>query len=140
MIKTKGTIITKSRNYRESRRSSDMYSYFIDNIKDREKLDKHEYLEKVEEFVRDDLRRVSYTQIRKLYATFKREKDYRNAINFVEILMYIAGKSESNRDYKDFLIRLIIPMLKTIETKKQWENFKAFFTSILAFHKFYANN
>ncbi len=139
MITTKNKIVTKKWRRANSKSLFNYYDYFNNYVLKQNYNDKVEFIERTEEYVRDYLRNVSNSQIRKLHGAFKSE-NYQSAIKLIPLLMYIAGKEKGNRDYKDMITRLLIPMIKKINDTVNWENFQEFFTSILAFHKYYAHN
>jgi CRISPR-associated protein Csm2 len=99
--------------------------------------DENAFIEKLKEFIRENAKQISTSQLRNIYTKIKKLKD--NSLKEVYTLRpklaYVYGRSDSIGMKK--LLVLLDDKIKAIKTKNELEQFKSFFEAIIAYHKFY---
>jgi CRISPR-associated protein Csm2 len=92
----------------------------------------------IEDFVKGAGVKVSTSQLRNVYDCVIKAHDVNEMKMIRPKLAYIAGRGKQDDEKKFF--GFIDGVIKTIKTDDQRKNFKVFFESIVAYHKFYGKN
>jgi CRISPR type III-A-associated protein Csm2 len=113
-------------------------SYFggSPNVLDMGKTDNlDDLLSAIEHFVQKEGVKVSTSQLRNVYDCVIKAHSVNEMKMIRPKLAYIAGRG---KDEEKKFLGFIDGLIKTIETDDQRANFKVFFESVIAYHKFYS--
>ena len=99
--------------------------------------DENAFIEKLKNFISDNAKHISTSQLRNIYTKIKNLKgdNLKEVYTLRPKLAYIYGRSDSKGMKK--LLVLLDDRIKEIKTKSELEQFKAFFEAVIAYHKFY---
>ncbi len=112
------------------------FSEEYDNILKTER-DENKFIDKLKGFMEKNANQISTSQLRNVFSKIKNL----DASNFNEVyslrpkLAYVYGRSDSYGMKK--ILLLLDDKLKDIKSKEELEQFKNFFESVIAYHKFY---
>lgn len=138
-----------ARYYRRNDRNqrNDKLGYFKDFftnnpvdyiLKDKNKDEVDEYLNKIDEYVNKNARSIKTSQLRNIFSRIKSIRQTEKGIKELKMLRfklaYVAGRSD-NKSMKE-LISLLDELIKKVN-ENNLDNFKDFFEAIISYHKFY---
>lgn len=114
-------------------------NFFRDNFSDLLNMSKTENLDKilnkVEELVKQEGSSLSTSQLRNIYDKAIKT-DTLNELKLIRPnLAYLAGRSTSDKEKS--LLAFIDLLIKEVKTDDQVKEFKTFFETVVAYHKFY---
>jgi len=96
------------------------YNHFVQNLKN--------YVEK-------NVRGITSAQLRNVYALIREKNDEEKLPHIRPKLAYVAGRAD--KDEMRTLIYLLDLLIVRVDDKKKMKNFKSFFESVIAYHKYF---
>lgn len=101
----------------------------------KEEKDYNKFTEKVKDFMKNNVREITTSQLRNIYSKVKKITEPKQLYLLRPKLAYVYGRAD--KDGMRRLLVLLDDQIKQVEDKSQLEEFKSFFESIIAYHKFY---
>jgi CRISPR-associated protein Csm2 len=92
-------------------------------------------LNKIEDFVKQEGANLSTSQLRNIYDKAIKAKKPNELKLIRPNLAYIAGRSGNDKEKK--LLAFIDILIKEVKSEEQVKEFKTFFESVVAYHKFH---
>ena len=100
------------------------------------KKDEYNHLvAKVKDYVAKNARSISSSQLRNIFGKVLRAKEPFDVYQLRPKLAYVAGRSDKG-PMKE-LVFLLDELIQSIQNKDQLKNFKDFFESIIAYHRYF---
>jgi CRISPR-associated protein Csm2 len=99
-----------------------------------EKLD--DVLKSIERFVLDFGVKVSTSQLRNVYDKVAKTKSINELKLIRPQLAYIAGRATTDKDNIKKFLAFIDSLIKLVDSEEKRKEFKTFFESVVAYHKF----
>ena len=96
------------------------YNHFVQNLK---------------KYVEQNVRGITSAQLRNIYALIREKNDEEKLPYIRPRLAYVAGRAD--KDEMRTLIYLLDLLIVRVDDKKKMKNFKFFFESVIAYHKYY---
>jgi len=113
------------------------FSVNLAEILKKEKKDYNGYIQCVKKYVEDDARDISASQLRNIFTKVKKAKEATDLTVLRPKIAYISGRTDDKKEGMKRLLFLLDHLIKQIEKQEQTEEFKKFFESIIAYHKYY---
>ena len=107
----------------------------FDEILSQEKDDYNVYIGKVKAYVKANARGITTSQIRNIFSKVKNIVDYTEIYTLRPKLAYVSGRAE--KDEMRTLLFLLDALITKVTDKKKLDQFKAFFESVIAYHKYF---
>ncbi len=104
-------------------------------ILDFEKQEYNELVTKTKAYVESNARNITTSQLRNIFGKVLRAKEPFDAYQLRPKLAYVAGRADKWQMKE--LIFLFDELICEIKNKKQLDNFKFFFESIIAYHRYF---
>jgi len=96
------------------------YNHFVQNLKN---------------YVEQNVRGITSSQLRNVYALIREKNDEEKLPHIRPKLAYVAGRAD--KDEMRTLIYLLDLLIVRVDDKKKMKNFKSFFESVIAYHKYF---
>jgi CRISPR-associated protein Csm2 len=93
-------------------------------------------LKSIEGFVLKYGVKVSTSQLRNVYDKVTKTKSVNELKLIRPQLAYIAGRAQQDKDNVKKFLAFIDSLIKSVQTEEQRKEFKIFFESVVAYHKF----
>ena len=90
---------------------------------------------KVKEYVERNARSITTSQLRNIFGKVLRAKEPFDVYQLRPKLAYVAGRSDKWQMKE--LVFLLDELIQSIQNKDQLKNFKDFFESIIAYHRYF---
>jgi len=98
----------------------------------------NDYVNRLKEYVKKNVIGITSSQLRNVYALI-REKNKPDTLPYIRPkLAYVAGRA--NNDELRTLIYLLDLLAVQVDDKAKLKNFKSFFESVIAYHKYFGGN
>ncbi len=103
-----------------------------------ERKNENDFIEATKRLVKKYKNDISTSQLRNIYSKIKniRDDDYKKFYLLRPKLAYISGRAEKKFGMKK-LIELLDDQIQKIDNSAKAKQFKSFFESVIAYHKFY---
>lgn len=101
----------------------------------KEEKDYNKFTERVKGFMKDNVREITTSQLRNIFSKVKKIKEPKQLYLLRPKLAYVYGRAD--KDGMKRLLVLLDDQIKQVTNTGQLEEFKSFFESIIAYHKFY---
>lgn len=95
-------------------------------------------LEAIEKFVSKEGKNLSTSQLRNIYDKAIKAQNVNELKLIRPNLAYLAGRSSNDRE--KCLLAFIDLLIKSVNSDEQIKEFKTFFETVVAYHKFYGKN
>ncbi|MDR1896382.1 MAG: type III-A CRISPR-associated protein Csm2 [Prevotellaceae bacterium] len=96
----------------------------------------NDVLKSVEKFVLDFGVKVSTSQLRNVYDKVAKTKSINELKLIRPQLAYIAGRATTDKDNIKKFLAFIDSLIKLVDSEEKRKEFKIFFESVVAYHKF----
>ena len=112
------------------------FSEEYDNILKTER-DENKFIDKLKEFMERNANQISTSQLRNVFSKIKNldTSNFNEVYSLRPKLAYVYGRSDSYGMKK--ILLLLDDKIKEIKSREELEQFKNFFESVIAYHKFY---
>lgn len=107
----------------------------LDQILISQKESYNEYIDAIKKYVAGKYRGWSASQLRNVFTQVKTMKEYSELCLVRPKLAYASGRTDSS-ELKELLL-LLDDVIKKVNSNDQLREFKSFFESIIAYHKYY---
>lgn len=98
----------------------------------------NDYVERLKEYVKKHVKGITSSQLRNVYALIKEKTKPDSLPHIRPRLAYVAGRA--NNDELRTLIYLLDLLVVRVDDKAKLKNFKSFFESVIAYHKYFGGN
>lgn len=111
-----------------------------DEILKPNRKDENKFIEATQKLVRTYKNDISTSQLRNIYSRVKNIKDdnYKEFYLLRPKLAYVSGRADKYGMKK--MVALLDDLIPKIDSKEKAKQFKYFFESIIAYHKFYGGS
>ena len=79
---------------------------------------------------------ISTSQLRNIFSRIKRIENYNELYSLRPKLAYVYGRAEKKDGMKKLIV-LLDDQIQKVDSKEKLKQFKSFFESIIAYHKFF---
>jgi len=109
-----------------------------DQILVTKRRDENKFLEATKRLVKKYKNDISTSQLRNIFSKIKniKDEDYKKFYLLRPKLAYVSGRAEKKYGMKK-LIELLDDQIKKIDSEEKAKQFKYFFESVIAYHKYY---
>ena len=114
---------------------NDRLGIYLDEILASEKKDYNSYFQALKAYIKEDADKISTSQLRNIFTQVKKAKIPKDLTLLRPKLAYVSGRSD--KDGMRRLIFLFDYLIKQVKDEKQVIEFKNFFESIIAYHKYF---
>lgn len=98
----------------------------------------NDYVERLKDYVKKHVTGITSSQLRNVYALFREKTNPDSLPHIRPKLAYVAGRA--NNDELRTLIYLLDLLAVRVDDKAKLKNYKSFFESVIAYHKYYGGN
>lgn len=95
----------------------------------------NQFVQNLKSYVEQNVQSITSAQLRNVYALIREKNDEEKLPHIRPKLAYVAGRAD--KDEMRTLIYLLDLLIVRVDDKKKMKNFKSFFESVIAYHKYF---